>query len=67
MTTESIVKRCGGGETLGGVGVVLHPGEIHGLPGENGAGKTTLLNTSTVSSPPMRGQAASMAQPVPSS
>lgn len=44
LVTETIVKRFGGLEVLGGVSIDVAPGEIVGLIGPNGAGKTTLMN-----------------------
>jgi ABC-2 type transport system ATP-binding protein len=38
-----VYKRYGEREALGGVDLVVPPGQLHGLLGPNGAGKTTLM------------------------
>ncbi|SHK63965.1 branched-chain amino acid transport system permease protein [Pseudonocardia thermophila] len=44
LEVSGIAKAFGGLQVLRDVGVVLTPGEIHGVIGPNGAGKTTFLN-----------------------
>src|SRR6185369_5534993 len=41
LRAESITKRLGGRDILGGVTVEVRAGEVVGLLGPNGAGKTT--------------------------
>ena len=39
----AVAKRCGATETLRGVELALHAGDVVGLCGDRGAGKSTLL------------------------
>jgi ribose transport system ATP-binding protein len=43
LVAEGLEKSFFGVQVLGGVGLVLRPGEVHGLVGENGAGKSTFM------------------------
>ncbi len=43
LELRGVVVRFGGRTALGGVDLVVHPGEVLGLIGANGAGKSTLL------------------------
>ena len=52
---RGIVKRFGPTEALGGVDLVVAPGEIHALLGQNGAGKSTLMKVLSGSLAPDRG------------
>jgi ABC-type branched-subunit amino acid transport system ATPase component len=44
LLVEGLVVRFGGLTAIGGVSLVVHPGETVGLIGANGAGKTTLMD-----------------------
>jgi branched-chain amino acid transport system ATP-binding protein len=44
LRVESVVKRFGGFQALGGVTFHVQPGERFGLIGPNGSGKTTLIS-----------------------
>ncbi len=44
LRVESVVKRFGGFQALGGVTLHVQPGERFGLIGPNGSGKTTLIS-----------------------
>ncbi|WP_308798761.1 sugar ABC transporter ATP-binding protein [Agromyces silvae] len=43
LVAEGLEKSFFGVQVLRGVGLTLHPGEVHGLVGENGAGKSTFM------------------------
>jgi len=43
LVAEELEKSFFGVTVLRGVGLTLHPGEVHGLVGENGAGKSTFM------------------------
>ncbi|MER6148097.1 ATP-binding cassette domain-containing protein [Streptomyces hirsutus] len=43
LRVRGVTKSFGGAAALKGVGLDLHPGEIHALMGMNGAGKPTLV------------------------
>ena len=43
LSVANLVKRYGATEALGGVDLVVEPGELVGLLGPNGAGKSTLV------------------------
>ncbi len=43
LVAEGLEKSFFGVQVLRGVGLTLHPGEVHGLIGENGAGKSTFM------------------------
>ncbi|MBT2499467.1 sugar ABC transporter ATP-binding protein [Agromyces sp. ISL-38] len=43
LVAEGLEKSFFGVTVLRGVGLTLHPGEVHGLVGENGAGKSTFM------------------------
>jgi len=43
LIAEGVTKHYGGVRALRGAGIVVRPGEVHGLIGENGSGKSTLL------------------------
>lgn len=45
LRVEGLVKRFGPFTALGGVDLVVFPGEVHCLLGDNGAGKSTLIKT----------------------
>ncbi len=47
LRVESLVKRFGGLEALGGVDLTVGPGEFRAIIGPNGAGKSTFFNTLT--------------------
>jgi branched-chain amino acid transport system ATP-binding protein len=47
LRVESLFKRFGGLEALGGVNLTVGPGEFRAIIGPNGAGKSTFFNTLT--------------------
>jgi ABC-type branched-subunit amino acid transport system ATPase component len=47
LRVESLAKRFGGLEALGGVSLTVAPGEFRAVIGPNGAGKSTFFNTMT--------------------
>jgi sulfate-transporting ATPase len=47
LEVDDVSVRFGGVHALGGVSLVLRPGEVVGLIGPNGAGKTTLIDAIT--------------------
>ncbi len=47
VTARGITKRYGATTALLDAGIVIEPGETHGLVGRNGAGKSTLVNILT--------------------
>jgi branched-chain amino acid transport system ATP-binding protein len=47
LQVESLAKRFGGLQALGGVDLTVAPGEFRAIIGPNGAGKSTLFNTMT--------------------
>jgi len=47
LRVESLVKRFGGLQALGGVDLAVEPGEFRAIIGPNGAGKSTFFNTLT--------------------
>jgi branched-chain amino acid transport system ATP-binding protein len=47
LRVESLAKRFGGLEALGGVSLTVAPGEFRAIIGPNGAGKSTFFNTMT--------------------
>jgi branched-chain amino acid transport system ATP-binding protein len=56
LRAEGVVKRYGGIAALGGVDLVVRPGEVVGLIGPNGAGKTTFVNCLTRVEQPSEGR-----------
>ena len=56
LSVNGIEKRFGDFKALGGVDMVIHEGEIHGLIGPNGAGKSTFINVISGNLAPTRGQ-----------
>jgi len=47
LTVESVARRFGGVQALGGVSLEVRRGEFHAIIGPNGAGKSTFFNTLT--------------------
>jgi branched-chain amino acid transport system ATP-binding protein len=47
LRVQSLAKRFGGLEALGGVSLTVAPGEFRAIIGPNGAGKSTFFNTMT--------------------
>ena len=47
LRVESLAKRFGGLQALGGVDLAVAPGEFRAIIGPNGAGKSTFFNTMT--------------------
>jgi branched-chain amino acid transport system ATP-binding protein len=47
LRVESLAKRFGGLQALGGIDLSVAPGEFRAIIGPNGAGKSTLFNTMT--------------------
>ena len=47
LRIEGLAKRFGGLEALGGVNLIVSPGEFRAIIGPNGAGKSTFFNTMT--------------------
>jgi len=56
LELKSIAKHFGAIEALGGVDLLLEPGEIVGLMGDNGAGKSTLVKIIAGNFPPSHGE-----------
>ncbi len=55
LELRSITKHFGAIEALGGIDLMLEPGEIVGLMGDNGAGKSTLVKIIAGNFPPSGG------------
>ena len=47
LSVESLAKRFGGLQALGGIDLSVEEGEFHAIIGPNGAGKSTFFNTMT--------------------
>jgi ABC-type sugar transport system ATPase subunit len=56
LRCEGIVKWFGGVQSLGGISLAVHPGEVLALVGDNGAGKSTLVKTLSGIHQPDRGE-----------
>ncbi|MBW3613233.1 MAG: ABC transporter ATP-binding protein, partial [Chloroflexi bacterium] len=57
VETRGLVKRYGEHLAVGGVDLVVGPGEIYGLVGPNGAGKTTTMKILATLLAPTAGEA----------
>lgn len=56
LELKNIAKHFGAIEAVGGVDLVVNPGEIVGLMGDNGAGKSTLVKLIAGNFPPSSGE-----------
>lgn len=65
VEARGLIKRYGATTALDHAGIVVQPGEIHGLVGRNGAGKSTLVSLLTGLQAPDEGELRLSGAPVP--